>query len=159
MGTNITAFLDMLAVAEIGYELMAVPEAHDGYKVLVGSTPAQPLVFVNYQAHPLVGQPIQYAPGVYSTAAGRYQILDTFWPHYKRQLSLPDFSPESQDAYAIQQIREQDAYDPLLRGDLRTAIGRCANIWASLPGNSYGQHTHEYAYLRGVFEREGGSVR
>ena len=28
------------------------------------------------------------------------------------------------------------------RGDIRQAIDRCSNIWASLPGAGYGQFEH-----------------
>ena len=29
------------------------------------------------------------------------------------------------------------------RGDIRQAIDRCSNIWASLPGAGYGQFEHK----------------
>ena len=31
------------------------------------------------------------------------------------------------------------------RGDIRRAIDRCGNIWASLPGAGYGQFEHKGA--------------
>ena len=49
------------------------------------------------------------------------------------QLGLKDFSPKSQDAVALQQIKERGAL-PMIDGDIRQAIDRCSNIWASLPG-------------------------
>ena len=49
-----------------------------------------------------------------------------------------DFSPKSQDAVA-QQIKERGALPMIDRGDIRQAIDRCSNIWASLPGAGYGQ--------------------
>ena len=39
---------------------------------------------------------------------------------------------------ALQQIKERGAL-PDDRGDIRQAIDRCSNIWASLPGAGYGQ--------------------
>ena len=49
--------------------------------------------------------------------------------------SLPErFSPKSQDAVALQQIKERGALPMIDRGDIRQAIDRCSNIWASLPG-------------------------
>ena len=48
--------------------------------------------------------------------------------------SLKDFSPKSQDAVALQQIKERGALPMIDRGDIRQAIDRCSNIWASLPG-------------------------
>ena len=49
-------------------------------------------------------------------------------------LGLKDFSPKSQDAVALQQIKERGALPQIDRGDIRQAIDRCSNIWASLPG-------------------------
>ena len=53
-----------------------------------------------------------------------------------------DFSP-SQDAVALQQIKERGALPMIDRGDIRQAIDRCSNIWASLPGAGYGQFEHK----------------
>ena len=41
---------------------------------------------------------------------------------------------KSQDAVALQQIKERGAFTAIDRGDIRQAIDRCSNIWASLPG-------------------------
>ena len=46
---------------------------------------------------------------------------------------------KSQDAVALQQIKERGALPMIDRGDIRQAIDRCSNIWASLPGAGYGQ--------------------
>jgi len=150
MNANVRAFLDMLAWSEIGPDMLTASD--DGYDVIVGSTPGHMIQFRNYADHPNI-----YVQAVNSTAAGRYQILHRYWPHYKAQLGLSDFGHDAQDAYAIQQIREQRALEPLESGDLETAIARCANIWASLPGDTgYGQHQHTLADLRDVFVQAGG---
>ena len=47
-------------------------------------------------------------------------------------------SLRSQDAVALQQIG-RGALPMIDRGDIRQAIDRCSNIWASLPGAGYGQ--------------------
>ena len=54
--------------------------------------------------------------------------------------SLKDFSPKSQDAVALQQIKERGALPMIDRGDIRQAIDRCSNIWASLPGAGQFEH-------------------
>ena len=46
---------------------------------------------------------------------------------------------KSQDAVALQQIKERGALPKIDRGDIRQAIDRCSNIWASLPGAGYGR--------------------
>ena len=38
----------------------------------------------------------------------------------------------------MQQIKERGALPMIDRGDIRQAIDRCSNIWASLPGAGYG---------------------
>ena len=45
------------------------------------------------------------------------------------------------------------------RGDIRQAIDRCSNIWASLPGAGYGQFRHKADSLPDCVQRSGGTVR
>lgn len=94
--------------------------------------------------------------GEKSTASGRYQQLYLFWPHYRKQLALPDFSPLSQDRLAIQLIRERGALDDIRAGRIERAISRCRNIWASLPGAGYGQREHSLEKLVTVWRTAGG---
>ena len=79
---------------------------------------------------------------------------------YRKQLCLKDFSPKSQDAVALQQIKERrGALLMIDRGDIRQAIDRCSNIWASLPGAGYGQFEHKADSLIAKFKEAGGTVR
>ena len=58
-----------------------------------------------------------------------------------RSKRLKDYSPKSQDGMAAcSRLRSVALVD---RGDIRQAIDRCGNIWASLPGAGYGQFEHE----------------
>ena len=41
------------------------------------------------------------------------------------------------------------------RGDIRQAIDRCSNIWASLPGAGYGQFEHKADSLIAKFKEAG----
>ena len=41
------------------------------------------------------------------------------------------------------------------RGDIRQAIDRCSNIWASLPGAGYGQFEHKAGNLIAKFKKAG----
>ena len=45
------------------------------------------------------------------------------------------------------------------RGDIRQAIDRCSNIWASLPGAGYGRFEHKADSLIAKFKEAGGTVR
>ena len=79
---------------------------------------------------------VRVRPGLNSTAAGRYQFLKSTWDG----LGMRDFSPRSQDIAAVKLMQRRGMIEPLLRGDLRTAVFRGAPEWASLPtarGGSY----------------------
>ena len=73
-------------------------------------------------------------------------------------LARKDFSPKSQDAVALQQIKERGALTAIDRGDIRQAIDRCSNIWASLPGAGYIVE-HKADSLIAKFKEAGGTVR
>ena len=45
------------------------------------------------------------------------------------------------------------------RGDIRQAIDRYLNIWASLPGAGYGQFEHGLTATIAKFKEAGGTVR
>ena len=144
---NMSAFLDMLAFSE-----GTIGRGDDGYNKLVN--PAG--LFDNYLNHP--NKVVQVSKNLKSTAAGRYQFLSKHWEHYKKQLNLPDFGPESQDKWAIQLIRERKAIDDIEDGRVEAAIEKCRNIWASLPGAGYGQPEHSVEKLVDAYKRYGGYV-
>ncbi|MCK9234941.1 MAG: glycoside hydrolase family 104 protein [Acholeplasmataceae bacterium] len=181
---NIVAFLDAIAYTEgtdnnrqpsnpyyipndpsnphygNGYPSGSKP--HYGYDVIVGGSlmPAYPdpnnpnIVVTDYSRHP--NRLIRLNPKLSSTAAGRYQILYRYWKHYQKQLGLPDFSPLSQDRYAIQQLKEQRAYGRIIAGEFEKAVLACNNIWASLPLSPYGQHTYSMEEMKAVYIMKGG---
>lgn len=151
MTANERAFLDMIAASEIGPALLAVSD--NGYNVLVGSTAAHPLFFDSYADHPNV-----LNKTMRSTAAGRYQLLHRYWVAYQAQLDLPDFGPQSQDEIALQQIKECRALPDIAAGRIEAAIAKCSHIWASLPGNSYGQHVNPIGKLVAAYQAAGGTL-
>ncbi|UQI41916.1 glycoside hydrolase family 104 protein [Vreelandella venusta] len=153
-GINVCAFLDTLAFAEIGKPMLSDLRTDNGYRVIVGSLPSKLILMDGYDDHPR--RLVRIRKGLSSTAAGRYQILSRYWDHYKLSLSLPDFSPLSQDRYAIQQIREQKALSLIQEGRIADAIHRCRNIWASLPGAGYAQHEYSLERLLLEFKRSKG---
>lgn len=149
--SNLTAFLDMIAHSEGTANI-----GDRGYNCIVGSTPRQPILFGSYHDHPRLC--VQLSTSLASTAAGRYQILKRYFDAYRMQLQLPDFSPSSQDAIAIQMIRERGALPDIEAGRFDAAVGRCSNIWASLPGAQYGQHTNLMSDLKAAYAAAGGSL-
>ncbi|MCE9886191.1 glycoside hydrolase family 24 protein [Obesumbacterium proteus] len=144
------AFLDMLAWSE-GTDKPGQPTKNHGYDVIVGGA-----LFSDYSDHPR--KLVTLNPKLKSTAAGRYQLLSRWWDAYRKQLGLKDFSPASQDAVALQQIKERRALELIDAGDIRQAIDRCSNIWASLPGAGYGQFEHKADNLIAKFKEAGGTV-
>lgn len=151
MTSNQKAFLDMIAHSEIGASLLAI--SNNGYDVLVGSTAAHPLLFKSYADHPNI-----YNKACNSTAAGRYQVLYRWWKAYEKLLDLPDFSPDSQDSVALQQIKECKAFPDIEDGNIEAAIAKCAHIWASLPGANYGQHENKVADLLKAYTDANGKL-
>ena len=151
MSPNQKAFLDMIAISEGTYG-----KGDNGYNVLVGGS-----LFDDYSEHPNIlvdlhreinGQELK------STAAGRYQLLYRYWVYYKELLKLDDFSPDSQDKIALQQIKERNAIDDIESGNIQAAIIKCGNIWASLPGNAYGQHQNTMTALIESYQQMGGQI-
>jgi muramidase (phage lysozyme) len=146
---NRKAFLDMIAWSE---GTSTIAESDNGYNVLVGGK-----LFFTYNDHPR--QLVTINSKLKSTAAGRYQLLARYFDHYKKLLKLPDFSAPSQDAIAIQQIKECKALNDIDEGNIEFAVKKCSNIWASFPGNNYGQHQQKISALLAVYTEAGGEVK
>lgn len=138
------AFLDLIAWSE---GTSSSPITKDrGYDVIVTGAYG-PSLLKDYSEHPFATGGVvvvREKPYLASTAAGRYQLLARYWRVYKQQLKLPDFSPTSQDAVAIQQMKERGV---TAVGNTAAAIIMCSNIWASFPGNTYGQGGHSLPEL------------
>ncbi len=148
MNKNLTAFLATIAQSE-GTEHISNQQ---GYNVLCGGG-----IFISYKDHPrqLIDLP---RLKIKSTAAGRYQILARYFDVYKKQLGLPDFSPDSQDKIAMQLIRECKAFDDVEAGRFSVAVNKCRSRWASLPGAGYGQRENTLAGLEKIYIGAGGVV-
>lgn len=136
------AFLDTIAYSEGTYN-----GADGGYKVLVGGG-----IFQSYADHPEI-----YVASANSTAAGRYQIINTTWrgkngkPGVKQTLGLKDFSPASQDKAAISLIEGRKALGLVDSGSFEAAVHRCRQEWASFPGAGYKQHENTMAKLKSFY--------
>lgn len=159
MNQNRKAFLDMLAVSEGTSTSPAT--LCNGYDVIVTGIDRQPEIFTDFSVHPFANgrRPKQInARGLYSSASGRYQFMRKDWEHYRDQLALPDFGPDSQDKWAIQLIRERGALPLIDAGNFRLAAARCSNLWASLPGAGYNQHENKIEALELAYLNAGGTL-
>lgn len=156
---NLHAFLDMLAWSEGTSTSPAT--RWNGYDVIVTGIDKKPEVFTDFSDHPFNGgrkSKVINSKGLTSNASGRYQFMLKDWAHYKAQLKLPDFSPASQDLWAIQLIRERKALSDIEAGNIASAIQKCRNIWASLPGAGYNQPEHSLDKLIAQYVKAGGTV-
>lgn len=168
------AFLDTLGWSE-GTD--QPPSLNSGYDQIVRGLgdAAGGEQFTNYAQHPFAGgRPpklivapgARFPNGLRSDAAGRYQFMLKTWRALQTQLDLPDFSPLSQDLAALELVRQRGALGHLNSGsidaaitahyaqpvDLVDAVEEDSNIWASLPGNDYGQGGHSMAAVVSKFE-------
>lgn len=129
----------------------------NGYRRLFGGQ-----LFDSYADHPRIRVPFHNSqkPGAgmndYTTAAGAYQALSTTWDDFVRSVGPRDFSPASQDEFAVWCIRRRGALTDVKAGRFDVAIAKCAKEWASLPGSPYGQPTVTLAAARAVYEGAGG---
>lgn len=143
---NLRAFLMMIRAGE------GTADAN-GYRRLFGGA-----LFDDYADHPRTRVTRRAGAGTLtSTAAGAYQILAKTWDSYRAAWGLTDFSPPSQDAFAVGLIRQRGALADVLSGRFAEAIRKCAKEWASLPGSPYGQPTKTLAQARAVYEQHGGT--
>ena len=124
------AFLDMLAWSE-GTDNGRQKTRNHGYDVIVGGE-----LLHNYSDHP---RKLSTKPKTQINAGADAVFFPVGAGCLPQAAWLKDFSPKSQDAVALQQIKERGALPMIDRGDIRQAIDRCSNIWASLPGAGYGQ--------------------
>ena len=103
------AFLDMLAWFEWNPDNGRQKTRNHGYDVIVGGE-----LFTDYSDHPR--KLVTLNPKL-NHGAGRHQLLSRWWDAYRKQkLGLKDFSPKSQDAVALQQIKERGALLMIDRG-------------------------------------------
>ena len=125
------AFLDMLAWSE-GTDNGRQKTRNHGYDVIVGGE-----LFTDYSDHPR--KLVTLNPKQISRRPDATSFFPVGGMPTASSLAWKTFSPRSQDAVALQQIKERGALPMIDRGDIRQAIDRCSNIWASLPGAGYGQ--------------------
>lgn len=147
---NIGAFLSAISFSE-GTNLYPDP-----YKVIVGSTPREPITILNFNDHPR--KIIQVAPHLKSDAAGRYQIMSFTWDDINKTWHLPDFSTDSQDKAAVILLMRRDALADVEQGNFESTIIKCSREWASLPGADYGQHENKMSDLINAYNAAGGTI-
>lgn len=145
---NVRAFLDAIAWAE-----GTAGRGDNGYNILFGGG-----TFASYADHPRQSFAFTDKAGrqLRTTAAGRYQFLARTWDGLRAKLGLADFGPASQDAGAIELVRERGALRDVQAGRFTTAITKVRPVWASLPGAGYAQPERSFSTLLAAYQRAGG---
>jgi muramidase (phage lysozyme) len=143
---NERAFLDMIAYAE-------GTNGPHGYATAFGGG-----LLPSLADHPRTFASFTNKLGVVqrTSAAGRYQFLMRTWDELQKKLNLPDFGPDSQDAAALELIRQRGALQDVRAGRTSEAIAKCAPTWASLPGAGYNQQERKLSSLVAQFRAAGG---
>jgi len=153
---NVDAFLLMIRTAE-------GTAGSNGYRTLFGGK-----LFSDYSDHPRLAQ--RYGQ-LWTSAAGAYQFMAVSpipgsdkstrvntWDVLQKRLGLPDFSPDSQDAAAVELIREAGALGDVRAGRFDQAVNKVRRIWASMPGAGYSQPEKSLDALRVAYLNAGGNL-
>ena len=134
------AFLDMLAWSE-GTDNGRQKTRNHGYDVIVGGE-----LFTDYSDHPRkLHAPNPKLKSQAPDATSFFLLVDV-----TVQL-LQDSLRKVRTLWHCSRLRSVALY-PIDRGDIRQAIDRCSNIWASLPGAGYGQFEHKADSLIAKFK-------
>lgn len=158
--TNTSAFLAMIRHAEgtagpQGYRTMFGGKLFDGW----GDHPRRAVQFTDRAGRRL-----------WTTAAGAYQFMAVSvlpggkrtsvntWDRLRDKLGLHDFSPASQDAAAVELIREAGALADVRAGRFAAAVRKVRGIWASMPGAGYAQPEKTLTALQRVYINAGGAI-
>lgn len=154
-GQNLAAFLAMIRQAE-GTARTADPyRVCYGYRHTIQNLADHPAITGEWRGESLANLGAAYV-GKVSTAAGAYQIIRPTWTQCKRALGLPDFTPQSQDAAAVYLIKNRGALADVQNGRIETAINKCRDEWASLPGGTSGQPQRRVSELLAAYSNAGG---
>ena len=159
MTNNERAFEDMTGMSEGTMNSPATKCA--GYDVIVTGIDGKPEIFTDFSKHPFANRApkVINSHGLTSTASGKVQILLHWWNIYAVLLKLPDFSPESQELYFMQQLREHKALQKLAVNDFLGALQAVSGLWASLPGKAYvGQTQHTIERVQKFYTDAGGTI-
>lgn len=149
---NVAAFLAMIRKAE-------GTAGPDGYRTLFGGS-----LFESFNDHPRVrfyeraDEFIRNGRKDYTTAAGAYQITETTFNALARRLGVAGFSPEVQDAMAVELIREAGALEDVRAGRLQAALNKVGRIWASLPTATTVQPKRSLGYVQAAYTGAGGAL-
>lgn len=128
---RVKAYLDVIAKGEF----RDAASKDDQYNALFGYGVKNERTFSDFADHP--GERFPFGDST-TSAAGRYQIQEGTWRDFQNEYPemLTDFRPEKQDKAAIAIMKEEDAIEPILKGNIKEANDRVSTRWASIPDRS-----------------------
>lgn len=140
---KVRAFLDVIAFTE-GTDF-DIDGKQTGYEIMMGGTPQKPRIAPNLYNHP---------GGV---ASGRYQTVPDTWREAQTALGLYDFTPESQEIFAVWALdkKRQGLLDDVIDDRFPDAVEKGSWEWASFPnraesgGDVENNPTSRYTYSTG----------
>lgn len=138
---NVQAMLKLIRTTE-------GTDGPDAYRTMFGGAK-----FDSYADHPRI---INKRWGKESSAAGAYQILAWVWDESQKFLNLPDFSPASQDIWAVGRIAARGALPDVKAGNIEAALRKLNREWTSFPGGKESRVSYEKAMR--IFADAGGTV-
>ncbi|WP_242449022.1 glycoside hydrolase [Burkholderia metallica] len=150
-GANRVAFLDVVAVNEIGQLMLA--RSDDGYDLLASSTPSR-LRFFKRHGEDYAGFPDPDDPSFPAPRAGRYRISGNGWAAYQSASGARDFGPIAQDQFALEQMRVCGALTLIDAGRFAEALACASVTWPSLSGTNADRD----AQLLATYVRAGGQT-
>jgi lysozyme len=148
---NEAAFLAMIRAAE-------GTSSDEGYRALFGWRPGNGKTFDSYASHPR--QFFNYTDNagktIRTSAAGAYQITATTFDGLVRNYGYSDFTPGTQDAMALDLIKERGALADVDAGRFETALNKVRRVWASLPGAGVDQPERNLTFVKNAYTQAGG---
>ncbi len=124
--------------------LITIRYAESYGRVAAGGLPLQYNEAFNFKKFESFSDHPGTLKGNSSSAAGAYQIMKDTWYGKgkdigaKKILGLSDFSPISQDIFAVYKLQQKDAVSYILSDDFSGAIHAASTEWASLPDRNKG---------------------
>jgi len=91
--------------------------------------------------------------GLWSTASGRYQIILPTWEHIAASQNLGTFSPTAQDLACLELLTRAGAVASIVAAEPEAAVRACSSLWASFPGNNYGQGGNDIEHLMTIYKQ------
>ncbi|MGH8678157.1 MAG: hypothetical protein ACREUQ_07395 [Burkholderiales bacterium] len=149
--SNVSAFLAVLRDAEGTARAPDPYRVTFGYAVTLADLSDHPYFTGEWEGGTFAGNP--------ATAAGAYQFVQKTWSGLKSAGVVWDFSPASQDAGAIELIRQRGALAAVQDGRISDALARGLNReWASLAPGVSGQSFKSADWIKDKFSGYGGTL-